>query len=199
MGDGPSRLDYCALAALKEASKNGPENYREALRKLVPIESLQVEKGHIFTQGDVCFYRGVFQFYLGQYQEAHKCFTKSHALKEKTGELEHLTPADPTQYSSELFENRTYSDAEVDYNIGLCLLMQGLTEQATPTLGQYESFKVLLEGEAPPQPLDLTPFPTPHRLCSIFPETQWPDHPNIRFRLSFCLPTVHPPDITFEI
>ena len=72
-------------------------------------------------------------------------------------------------------------------------------EQAMPIIELYESFKVLLGGEAPPQPLDLTPFPTANRLCSIFSETEWEYKSNIRFRLSFCLPAVHPPEISFDV
>jgi hypothetical protein len=45
--------------------------------------------------------------------------------------------------------------------------------------------------------VDCTPFPTANRLCSIFPDTTY--EKKIKFKLSFCLPEVLPPEIKFEI
>jgi hypothetical protein len=42
----------------------------------------------------------------------------------------------------------------------------------------------------------MTPFPTSNRLCSIFPEIEYENKK--KFRLSFDLPAVHPPAITFD-
>jgi len=43
----------------------------------------------------------------------------------------------------------------------------------------------------------MTPFPTSNRLCSIFPEIEYENKK--KFRLSFDLPTVNSPAITFDI
>lgn len=66
-------------------------------------------------------------------------------------------------------------------------------------LSKYESFTLLFQDEDVKEALDLTPFPVTNRLCSIFPEICYPQNKLIRFRLSFCLPTVAPPEIKFEI
>ncbi len=38
-----------------------------------------------------------------------------------------------------------------------------------------------------------------NRLCSIFPEIEYTGNSLMRFRISFCLPKVNPPEIKFEI
>ena len=94
-GDSLSRFDFCCLSALKEASKGSNENFREAVRKLTPVEGLSIQKGHIFTFADYYFYKGVFNFYLKNYSEAQKFFTKSKNLKALNNELEYLEESDP--------------------------------------------------------------------------------------------------------
>lgn len=47
--------------------------------------------------------------------------------------------------------------------------------------------------------IDLTPYPTTNRLCSIFSALSKPDYPQYEFRLSFCLPKVKPPETELHI
>ena len=54
-----------------------------------------MQKGHIFSFADFYFYKGVFSFYLKQYPEAHKLFSKSKNLKVINSELEYLDETDP--------------------------------------------------------------------------------------------------------
>jgi hypothetical protein len=77
--------------------------------------------------------------------------------------------------------------------------MIGNIDQAKKILNRYESFNLVFGGEPSKEALDLTPFPVTNRLCSIFPEVEYNHNNLIRFRLSFCLPTVSPPEIKFDI
>jgi len=43
-----------------------------------------------------------------------------------------------------MFDNRTYTDAEIDYNIALCELVLGNKQTARSILNKYESFSMLL-------------------------------------------------------
>ena len=64
-------------------------------------------------------------------------------------------------------------------------------------LGKYCDFANYYEGkiEESKELVDCTPFPTANRLCSIFPDTTF--EKKIKFKLSFCLPEVLPPEIKF--
>jgi hypothetical protein len=42
-----------------------------------------------------------------------------------------------------MFDNRTYTDAEIDYNIALCELVIGNKQAAKTMLARYESFTML--------------------------------------------------------
>jgi hypothetical protein len=75
------------LDSLKEASKGTQENYTEALIKIGKVEILNIENGLIFKQSDMYFYKGVFKYYLKEYSEACKLFTKSKNLKSLNNEL----------------------------------------------------------------------------------------------------------------
>jgi tetratricopeptide (TPR) repeat protein len=149
LGDSLSRFDFCCLASLKEASKGTADSYKEALRKLSPTEGFTLQKGHIFQQSDLFFYKGVYFFYLAQYTEALKFFTKSKNLKQLNNELIHLEAADPNKYTSDMFDNKTYTDVEIDYNMALCELVTGNKENARKVLLRYESFTMMFEGDRP--------------------------------------------------
>jgi hypothetical protein len=63
------------------------------LRKIGTAEGFSIQKGHIFTQGDLYFYKGAFYFFLGMYQEALKLFIKSKNIKIVNSEMECLPEA----------------------------------------------------------------------------------------------------------
>jgi hypothetical protein len=72
--------------------------------------------------------------------------------------------------------------------------MIGNRENAYKSLKNFESFYLVFgdnQEEKLEEPIDLTPFPITNRLCSIFPEVEYNEV--IRFKISFCLPTVSPP------
>ena len=77
--------------------------------------------------------------------------------------------------------------------------MLGDEKKAMEVLKKYEGFDMIGEEDeginAEEEEINLTPFPTSNRLCSIFPEFEFKK--NRKFRLSFCLPAVHPPPIVF--
>lgn len=83
--------------------------------------------------------------------------------------MQELQEADPQKFKPEHFENRIYTDAEIDYNIGLCELLNNGKQNAKKLLCKYESFEFLYGQLPSKQPIDLTPFPVNSRLCSIFP------------------------------
>lgn len=72
----------------------------------------------------------------------------------------------------------------MEYNIGIVHLMLGNIPEAKKMLA-FESFKPLLrqggniETINSEEPLDITPFPTNNRLCSIFPPVGVRDHPEL--------------------
>jgi hypothetical protein len=82
LGDTLIRFDFCCLSALKEASKNTIESYKEALNKISFVDSLgNITNGHIFKNSDMLFYKGLFNFLVGKYEEALKFFTQSKTVK----------------------------------------------------------------------------------------------------------------------
>ena len=82
----------------------------------------------------------MFCFYLKQYDESHKLFVKSKNLKTINNQLCILEEMDPDKYTSDLFENKIYTDAEIDYNIALADLQLGNFQPAKKILGKYQSF-----------------------------------------------------------
>lgn len=72
-------------------------------------------------------------------------------------------------------------------------------KDASQVLRKYDGFSDYFEGslERGGDPIEATPFPTSNRLCSIFPEKIHDG--KIKFKLSFCLPEVVPPEIKFDV
>lgn len=114
-----------------------------------PTEGFTLQKGHIFQQSDLFFYKGVYFFYLAQFADALKFFTKSKNIKMLNNELVHLETADPNKYTADMFDNKTYTDVEIDYNIALCELIVGNKENARNVLLRYESFTMMFENDRP--------------------------------------------------
>jgi hypothetical protein len=48
-----------------------------------------------------------------------------------------------------MFDNKVFTDAEIDYNIALCELLNNNKENAKKTLSKYESFSMLYSNENP--------------------------------------------------
>ena len=96
----------------------------------------------------------------------------------------------------QFFQNRIFTDKEIEYNIGLCQLMLGNQDKAKQYLREYEGFSCVFDEVQNDDELSMTPFPTSNRLCSIFPEIEYDNKK--KFRLSFDLPGVHPPAIVFQ-
>jgi|JI6StandDraft_1071083.scaffolds.fasta_scaffold05156_11 hypothetical protein len=146
----------------------------------------------------------MYYFYLKNYEKALNNFVKCYRLKEQTDSLERLNTAEAEADVDECFENRIFTLEEIEYNIGVTQLMLGNLQEAKKSLA-YEGFKPLfrqhgnIETINSEEPVDITPFPTSNRLCSIFPPVAIREHPGLEFRLSFCLPKVSPPETELNI
>jgi hypothetical protein len=163
-------------------------------------EGIETKNGHIFSLSDLFFYKGMLYFLLEEYENAKKFMTKSKNLKKLNNELE--TFSEDKDLSEEeyeqCFQNKIFTDKEIDYNIGLCELMIGNLVKAQDYLKFYEGFEFVFDKKEDlvEDEVIMTPFPTSNRLCSIFPEVEYEQ--NKKFRLSFDLPAVYPPAIVFE-
>ncbi len=125
--------------------------------------------------------------------------TKSKNLKKLNNELQVFEEAKELNESEyeQTFQNRIFTDKQIQFNIGLCELMLGNNSKAAEYLKDYEGFKSLFgESKEGEDQHIVTPFPTSNRLCSIFPQTSFEN--KSKFRLSFDLPAVNPPAIVFE-
>jgi hypothetical protein len=140
------------------------------------------------------FYKGVYKFYLKEYGEASKLFTKSKNLKSLNNDLEALSVDEDGNVDEDQMENKIYTDKEIEYNIAVTQLMMG--RDAEQVLKKYYSFSDFLEGKLKDTSVDCSPFPTSNRFCSLFPEIVYENR--LKFRLSFCLPEILPPEIKFE-
>lgn len=82
--------------------------------------------------------------------------------------------------------------------MGITQLMLGNLSEAKKVL-THDGFGALFQSSntdtiSSDEPVDITPFPTNNRLCSIFPAVRMRGHLGLEFRLSFCLPKVEPPE-----
>lgn len=128
---------------------------------------------------------------MGEYSKAKNYFIDSKGEKLLKNELE---PTLDTEDIDELFDNRTFTLEEINYNIGICDFVQG---KWSGYLDEFPEFKKYHQGvtEEIVNAEEITPFPIKNRLCSIYAPEQ---SGNTLFRLSFCLPQMKLTEVRFQ-
>jgi hypothetical protein len=92
----------------------------------------------------------VFYFYLQEYDHAKRFMLKSKNLKKLNNEIESLGEGYSKKELSEeeyeqLFQNRIFTDKEIEYNVGCCEVMLGNGENEREVFGEGEKDRE--EGE----------------------------------------------------
>ena len=101
------------------------------------------------------FYKGLFNFLLGKYEEAGKLFTQSKTVKVLNKQLSFLEgqkhgdskeskgKSYKRSASDEKFENNIYSAEEIEYNIGICDLLSGNMKSAQKKFSYFPGLERL--------------------------------------------------------
>ena len=98
-------IDRECLVALKTATVSSNEdlereNLLKAIQKVTKVLSYKVS-GNIFSLQDLYFYKSVFHFYLGEYQEALNEINRSWEVKEEAGKPEkEAAPKEGSEYDA---------------------------------------------------------------------------------------------------
>ncbi|CAD8212992.1 unnamed protein product [Paramecium pentaurelia] len=151
-------VDLNVLQQLKNTSTaNNDQNiFQEALQCVNQILKKGAE-GKIFKKSDILFYKGLFQFYLKQYDSAQQSLRESYKIKEDQQKKELGSMNDSDQYildqlnqtqkkvefkSKPLeefeFSDRTYNLYEYYFNRSAIHLLLGQTESALHYLEQLQ-------------------------------------------------------------
>lgn len=78
-----SWIDLSVLTTLKATSSQNDEGtFLEAASTLSQLIKKNAD-GKIFQKSDILFYKGVYQFYLGMYEDAQMCLKQSYDIKEE--------------------------------------------------------------------------------------------------------------------
>lgn len=157
-------FDIKVLNSLKSAASSG--DYSEAIEYVVTLT--EHHYGFVFSLVDVYFYRGVYNFYLGKYDEAIQLFEQAGLKKYGSSVL-----PDNLEYEEKYLEclqaeakdeqtcsnSETFVRYELDYNIALCYIMKNDLSEAIkwlkkllqwiPNIKAIDSFIRALEGESP--------------------------------------------------
>ncbi|KAM3146723.1 hypothetical protein pb186bvf_001253 [Paramecium bursaria] len=153
--DMASFIDYNVLQTLKITSlKHDHETFKQALDLINQLIKKDVE-GRIFKKSDIIFYKGVYQFYLNDYEGAQNQIRKSYDMKEDqqnkfTSRLDDSDQFVMESYVSSQqlnkletkhryleefeFHDRTYNLYEYLFNMSILDLLQGKKEQAIDQL-----------------------------------------------------------------
>lgn len=108
-GDERMLFDLNCLESLREASKLSPENFQAALARIKSTKSAGTTDGYVFSCSDYYFYKGLYYFYLKDYQKTLNNFLKCYQLKEESGSFERLNTGDAEADLEECFDNRIFT------------------------------------------------------------------------------------------
>ena len=195
-------FDIQVLAALRLCASSQQEEARVSLEVL----SVSGRRGVIFGEIDVKYYTGVCSMMCGRYEDSIRLMMSAKKMKygsedTKKMDLDHynsdIRVLDCMVEGGEEGEAHTFTSIEVDWNVSICMVMDGRLEEGVKKMyrvGEYEgvhngvmhTVRSMLTTHKDTIEVDV--FPHANRLCGIY---EGVEKNGTKLRLSYDLPFVN--------